>query len=68
MRRCLQLVVTGEIPDARTVPVKRAVAHPTVARLLIAIVFALKLSNDSDVVHLVRVTGKNASYIEYVPV
>ena len=60
--------MTKQIPDARTALARRAVAHPTVARLLIAIVFALKLSNDSDVVHLVRVTGKNASYIEYVPV
>ena len=30
------MVVTGEIPDARTVRVMRAVVHPTVARWLIA--------------------------------
>ena len=34
------MAVTGEIPDARTVPAKQAVVHPTVAQLPIAVVFA----------------------------
>ena len=33
------MVVTGEIPDALTVRVMRAVVHPTVVRLPIAIAF-----------------------------
>jgi len=34
----LQLAVTGEIPDARSVPVSQVAVRPTVARSLIAIV------------------------------
>ena len=40
LQRCLQLVVTGEIPDVRTVPVTQDVVHPTVVQLPIAIAFA----------------------------
>ena len=36
----LQLVVTGEIPDVRTVPATQDVVHPTVVQLPIAIAFA----------------------------
>ena len=34
------MAVTGEIPDVRTVPARRAVVHPTLAQLPIAIVLA----------------------------
>tara|TARA_Y100001949_G_scaffold97466_1_gene82185 strand:+ start:128 stop:310 length:183 start_codon:yes stop_codon:yes gene_type:complete len=40
LQRCLQLVVTGEIPDVRTVPATQDVVHPTVVQLPIAIAFA----------------------------
>jgi hypothetical protein len=36
----LQLAVTGEIPDVRIARVTRDVVHPTLVRLLIAIVLA----------------------------
>ncbi len=36
----MQLVVTGEIPDVRTVPATQDVVHPTVVQLPIAIAFA----------------------------
>ena len=50
----LQLAVTGQIPDARNVHVKLDAVHPTVVRLLIAIVLVL--------------SKKNVLYVEYAPV
>ena len=40
LQRCLQLAVTGEIPDVRTAPATQDVVHPTVVQLPIAIAFA----------------------------
>jgi hypothetical protein len=40
LQRCLQLVVTGEIPDVRIAPATRDAVHPTVVQLPIAIAFA----------------------------
>ena len=40
MLRFLQLVVTGEIPDVRTVPARQDAAHPTVVQSPIAIALA----------------------------
>ena len=40
LQRCLQLAVTGEIPDVRTVPATQDAVRPTVVQLPIAIAFA----------------------------
>ena len=48
LQRCLQLVVTGEIPDVRTVPATQDVVHPTVVQLPIAIAFARTKGNINE--------------------
>ena len=44
----MQLVVTGEIPDVRTVPATQDVVHPTVVQLPIAIAVARTKGNINE--------------------